>query len=69
MMNGQNRLGDLLADFVKASRLELDVISLPGKRGIAHVEERSFLAINSAALIDLAVQAKGIQHLDFITRP
>src|SRR2546425_12003193 len=62
MLDGQHRiLGLRIA--VETGSAEIDVIRLPGERGIAHLDQRLKLRIDGAALVVFALAPEAVQEL------
>src|SRR5205809_5574257 len=62
MLDGYHRiLGLRIA--VEAGSAEIDVIRLPGQRGITHLDQRLELRIDAAALVVFALATETVQEL------
>src|SRR3989442_15422732 len=48
---------------VETGGAEIDVIRLPGQRGIAHLDQRFELRIDAAALVVFALATEAVQEL------
>ena len=64
--DGDSRLGDALAISRKFGCIKTDVVGLPAQGREGHVEIRGFEFVKRAAVIELQLQPKGIQHLYFV---
>src|SRR5439155_5444039 len=58
VFDGGDGVFDFLAGAVESRSRELDVVGLPGEGRITHVERRSLLRVNAAALVILALEAE-----------
>ena len=61
------RCSGLLSLFIILCCREIDVVGLPSQRRKAHVHIRRRRLIDAAAIIVLAFETEGIEHLDFVS--
>src|SRR6266511_2938758 len=58
---------ELLPSFVEIRRHEVDVVGLPGQRGITHIQGRRRSRVDTPALVVLALESERIDHLDLVS--
>jgi hypothetical protein len=66
VQNGHPSVFHLLA-ILELGRSKINVIGLPAKRWITHVQVRGLDAVNPSTLVVPSLKAKGIEHLHLIT--
>ena len=66
VFDGDQRIFGLLPGFIVFRRSEVDVVGLPGERRETHVHGGRRLRVNAPALVILALESEGIEHLQFV---